>query len=159
MIATYFIIDDFTLKQFENLSTDKKIEKIEDMLDFDDTYPCCDIDEVWHSLYFTLTHKTDIEDIPLSHFIFGKNSICGDYHISHIKNKYLYDIIQNISSIDFTSFKINTEIFKAHNVYPNTWNKIDVKLLKDELNISFEELKKFYVTALNTKKNILVAII
>ncbi len=162
MIANYFIIDDFLLKQLNNANIYNKIEY---MLDNDDIYPCCDIDTIWNGLYFLISSKKDpiydkglFEDYAKSAFIFGDIVFNTKEYISYIKKDELSKIIEEIEKININGFNFDPKIFDQNKIFPNMWLKEDKEILFEEIEMAFDELKNFFIQANNKNKNILITI-
>ena len=162
MIANYFIVDDFLLKQLNDTNIHNKIEY---MLDNDDIYPCCDIDTIWNGLYFLISSKKDpvyikdkFEDYAKSAFIFGDMNFNTQDYISYIKKDEIYKILEEIEKININDLIFDPKIFDQNQIFPNVWLKEDKELLFEEMEMSFDELKRFFKQANNENKNILITI-
>ena len=164
--ANYFIIDDFLLKKLCSLKNDALYEKIEYMLDNDDLYPFCDIDNIYQGLYFLISSKTEpiydktnFIDYAKSVFIFGDISLKTDEFISYIKKEDVETIIKEIDKINFNQLIFEPKVFDKNKIYPNIWLKEDKDLLLEELEMAFDQLKAFFKRAKKENKNILITII
>ena len=165
MIANYFIIDDFLLKQLEKLDSHNLYLKIEDLLDNDDIYPYCDIDTIWNGLYFLISSKEDpiydksiFEDYAKSAFIFGDINFNTEEYIAYIKKDEISKILEEIEKININTLNFEPKIFDEKKIFPNIWLKEDKELLQEELEIAFNELKDFFYKAKEENKNILITI-
>ena len=166
MIANYFIIDDFLLKQLEKLDSNSLYDKIEYILDNDDLYPCCDIDTIYSGLYYLISSKLDpiydktvFEDYAKSAFIFGDITFNSQDYISYIKKDEIKKILEEIEKININSIVFDPNDFNQKQISPNIWLKEDKELLFEEMEMAFDELKTFFNQAINENKNILITII
>lgn len=166
MIANYFIIDDFLLKEMQMLGDIKKFDKIEYMLDNEEFFPYCDIDDIWHGLYFLLSStkdmvidKRDLMAYSLSVFIFGATPLSDKEHIYYTNLSQMKQMIEQIEQININEKTFDKVAFAKASIYPNIWSKEDKELLCEELKISFEELKTFYTEAITRSKSVLITII
>lgn len=165
MIANYFIIDDFLLKQLEKLDSNSLYNKIEYILDNDDLYPCCDIDTIYNGLYYLISSKLDpiydktvFEDYAKSAFIFGDITFNLQDYISYIKKDEIKKILEEIEKININSIVFDPNDFNQKQISPNIWLKEDKELLFEEMEMAFDELKSFFNKAINENKNILITI-
>ena len=165
MIANYFIIDDFLLKQLEKLDANSLYKKIDYMLDNDDLYPCCDIDTIWSGLYFLISSKEEpvydksiFEDYAKSAFIFGDINFSAEEYIACIKKDEIEKILTEIEKISINNLSFEPKAFDEAKIFPNNWLKEDKELLKEELFMAFDELKDFFNMAKEENKNILITI-
>ena len=165
MIANYFIIDDFLLKQLEKLDNHSLYTKIDNLLDNDDIYPCCDIDTIWNGLYFLISSKEDpiydktiFEDYAKSAFIFGDINFNTEEYIAYIKKDEIPKILEEIEKIKINEINFEPKVFDENQIFPNRWLKEDKELLKQELEMDFNELKDFFYKAKEINKNILITI-
>lgn len=165
MIANYFIIDDFLLKQLEKLDSNSLYNKIEYILDNDDLYPCCDIDTIYSGLYYLISSKLDpiydktvFEDYAKSAFIFGDITFNSQDYISYIKKDEIKKILEEIEKININSIVFDPNDFNQKQISPNIWLKEDKELLFEEMEMAFDELKSFFNQAINENKNILITI-
>ncbi len=163
MIANYFIIDDFLLKQLEKLDANSLYEKIDDLLD--DDIPCCDIDTIWNGLYFLISSKedpiydkTNFEDYAKSAFIFGDINFNTEEYIAYIRKEEISKILEEIEKININNISFNPKIFDEKQIFPNIWLKEDKELLFEQLEMAFDELKRFFYQAKQQNKNILITI-
>ena len=165
MIANYFIIDDFLLKQLEKLDSNSLYNKIEYILDNDDLYPCCDIDTIYNGLYYLISSKlnpiydkTVFENYAKSAFIFGDITFNSQNYISYIKKDEIKKILEEIEKININSIVFDPNDFNQKQISPNIWLKEDKELLFEEMEMAFHELKTFFNQAINENKNILITI-
>lgn len=165
MIANYFIIDDLSLKQIEKMTYENLLDKVEQMLDDDIGYPCCDIDTIWQGLYFLISSKkepifdeNDFNIFAKSSFIFGNNILSQNNFISFIKKDDVTNILKEIEKIDIKNIEFLPKIFDENKIYPNLWLKEDKEILFEEMEMAFDELKMFFEKASKQNKNILVTI-
>ncbi len=165
MIANYFIVDDFLLKQLEKLDSNSLYNKIEYILDNDDLYPCCDIDTIYSGLYYLISSKLDpiydktvFEDYAKSAFIFGDITFNSQDYISYIKKDEIKKILEEIEKININSIVFDPNDFNQKQISPNIWLKEDKELLFEEMEMAFDELKSFFNQAINENKNILITI-
>lgn len=163
MIANYFIVDDFLLKQLEKLDAHSLYQKIEDLLD-EEEY-CCDIDTIWNGLYFFISSKedpvydkTNFEDYAKSAFIFGDINFNTEEYITYIKKEEIKKIIEEIEKININNINFNPKDFDQKQIFPNIWLKEDKELLFEQLEMAFDQLKNFFYKAKQQNKNILITI-
>lgn len=160
IVANYYMVDDVNLRKFTGLSSEEVFNVVYD----DERFPYCDIDKMWHTLYFLISKETDpvydksnFEAYSKSTFIFGDEIIGGDFHTSYISNENLKDILPEIEKLNFNDFLFNAKEFEENEIYPNVWNE-DEELLLSELEMSFGEVKDFYKDVLENNANVLVII-
>lgn len=165
MIANYFIIDDLSLKQIEKMTYESLLDKIEQMLDDDVVYPCCDIDTIWQGLYFLISSKkepvfdkNDFDIFAKSSFIFGNNILSEKDFISFVKKDDINHILKQIEKIDLKNIEFLPKVFDENKIYPNMWLKEHKEILFEEMEMAFDELKSFFEKANRQNKNILVTI-
>ncbi len=118
MIANYFIVDDFLLKQLEKLDSFSLYNKIEELLENDDVYPCCDIDTIWNGLYFLISSKEEpiydksiFKDYAKSAFIFGDINFNTEEYIAYINKNEIPQILEEIEKIDINNINFDPNIF------------------------------------------------
>lgn len=161
MVANYYMVDDINLRKFMMLSSEEVFNIVYD----DDDFPYCDIDKMWHALYFLISKKVDpIYDkadflsYAKSVFLFGDEYIDGDFPTTYITNDNLKNIMQELENLNFDDFVFDISEFEKNEIYPNIWGECEKDLILSELEISFSELKAFYNHALSQNTNILVII-
>lgn len=166
MIANYYIIDDFSLKIFEGLSFEEKLDKLENMQDDLENFSFCDINDIWEGLYFLISSekqpfytKEDFEKYAKSTFIFGDMDFNTPEYMSYILKDNLPKIMEIIEKIDFYSLKFNPKEFIQNEIFPfDIWENEDKESLFELLEMAFDELKSFYKKAISQNKNILITI-
>ncbi len=160
MIANYQSITDMELENFFCLDDVEKLQENEDL-------EICDIDKMWDALHFLLTGKSasePIEDNLISEAIVGQFNISGEdieEFISGTKADRVKEIARALQEIDFETYldKFNMNVFSQNDIYPNIWEyEEEVDLIKEDLRISFESLKKFYEKMATQESAVLVSI-
>lgn len=166
MIANYYIIDDFSLKIFEGLTFEEKLDKLEEMQDDFENFSFCDINDIWEGLYFLISSekepvytKEDFEKYSKSVFIFGDMDFNTEEYMSYVLNNNLQKIMEIIEKLDFSHFNFKKEDFIKNEIFPfDIWEKEDEESLQELLEMAFDELKNFYKKAIKENKNILITI-
>ena len=165
MIANYQYLPDNELEQIKDLSNQE-----DDLLDFAedsaDTHDIIiDIDKMWDALVFVLTGFSSsefLDDNPLREAVLGVTPLedVSDYIAYTEKNK-IADIVEALESFDMdrAMADFSMEACKKADLYPNIWDYLEEEEeIKDEIRISFENMKEFYKKILELNGNVLVTI-
>ena len=165
MIANYQYLPDDKLKQIKLLSNEEN-----DLLDLAEDYAeeyeiFLDIDKMWDALVFVLTGFSSsefLDDNPLREAVLGVTPLedVSEYIAYTEKNK-IAEIVEALESFDMPRAlaDFSMEACKKADLYPNIWDYLEEEEeIKDEIRISFENMKEFYKDILNHKGNVLVTI-
>ena len=165
MIANYQYLPDNELEQIKALSNQE-----DDLLDFAedsaDTHDIIiDIDKMWDALLFVMTGFSSsefLDDNPLREAVLGVTPLedVSDYIAYTEKNK-IADIVEALESFDMdrAMADFSMEACKNADLYPNIWDYLEEEEeIKDEIRISFENMKEFYKKILELNGNVLVTI-
>lgn len=165
MIANYQYLPDNELEQIKALSNQE-----DDLLDFAedsaDTHDILlDIDKMWDALLFVMTGFSSsefLDDNPLREAVLGVTPLedVSDYIAYTEKNK-IADIVEALESfgMDRAMADFSMEACKNADLYPNIWDYLEEEEeIKDEIRISFENMKEFYKKILELNGNVLVTI-
>ena len=165
MIANYQYLPDNELEQIKALSNQE-----DDLLDFAedsaDTHDILiDIDKMWDALVFVMTGFSSsefLDDNPLREAVLGVTPLeeVSEY-IAYTEKSRIAAIIQALESFDIdramTDFSM--EACKKADLYPNIWDYLEEEEeIKDEIRISFVNMKEFYKKILELNGNVLVTI-
>ena len=165
MIANYQYLPDNELEQIKALSNQE-----DDLLDFAedsaDTHDILiDIDKMWDALLFVMTGFSSsefLDDNPLREAVLGVTPLeeVSEY-IAYTEKSRIAAIIQALESFDIdramTDFSM--EACKKADLYPNIWDYLEEEEeIKDEIRISFVNMKEFYKKILELNGNVLVTI-
>ena len=165
MIANYQYLPDDELKQIKLLSNEE-----EDLLDFaedsaDSHDILIDIDKMWDALLFVMTGFSSselLDDNPLREAVLGVTPLedVSEY-IAYTEKSRIAAISQALEEFDMDKAlkDFSMEACKKADLYPNIWDYLEEEEeIKDEIRISFVNMKEFYKEILNHKGNILVTI-
>lgn len=165
MIANYQYLPDNELEQIKGLSNQE-----DDLLDFAedsaDTHDILiDIDKMWDALLFVLTGFSSsefLDDNPLREAVLGVTPLedVSDY-IAYTEKSRIAAISQALESIDIdrAMADFSMEACKKADLYPNIWDYLEEEEeIKDEIRISFVNMKEFYKKILELNGNVLVTI-
>ena len=165
MIANYQYLPDNELEQIKGLSNQE-----DDLLDFAedsaDTHDILiDIDKMWDALLFVLTGFSSSEflnDNPLREAVLGVTPLedVSEY-IAYTEKSRIAAISQALESfdIDRAMADFSMEACKKADLYPNIWDYLEEEEeIKDEIRISFVNMKEFYKKILELNGNVLVTI-
>ena len=165
MIANYQYLPDDELKQIKLLSNEE-----EDLLDLEEDYAeeyeiFLDIDKMWDALVFVLTGFSSsefLDDNPLREAVLGVTPLedVSDYIAYTEKNK-IADIVEALESFDMdrAMADFSMEACKKADLYPNIWDYLEEEEeIKDDIRISFVNMKEFYKKILELNGNVLVTI-
>ena len=165
MIANYQYLPDNELEQIKGLSNQE-----DDLLDFAedsaDTHDILiDIDKMWDALLFVLTGFSSsefLDDNPLREAVLGVTPLedVSDY-IAYTEKSRIAAISQALESfdIDRAMADFSMEACKKADLYPDIWDYLEEEEeIKDEIRISFVNMKEFYKKILELNGNVLVTI-
>ena len=165
MIANYQYLPDNELEQIKGLSNQE-----DDLLDFAkdsaDTHDILlDIDKMWDALVFVMTGFSSSEfmdDEPLREAVLGVTPLedVSEY-IAYTEKSRIAAISQALESfdIDRAMADFSMEACKKADLYPNIWDYLEEEEeIKDEIRISFVNMKEFYKKILELNGNVLVTI-
>ncbi len=161
MIANYQEITDAELERLE--SCEDIFEAVEEMQE-NDARELCDIDKMWDALHFLLTGRSaskPIEDNLISESIIGSFGISEDEFITGIHADRVNKIAKALQEIDFTKYMENFSMhkFAKNDIYPAIWEyQEEEDMIKEDLKISFESLKKFYQNMAEKGCGVLISI-
>ena len=165
MIANYQYLPDNELEQIKALSNQE-----DDLLDFAedsaDTHDILlDIDKMWDALLFVMTGFSSsefLDDNPLREAVLGVTPLedVSEY-IAYTEKSRIAAISQALESFDMDRAMANfsMEACKKADLYPDIWDYLEEEEeIKDDIRISFENMKEFYKKILELNGNILVTI-
>ena len=165
MIANYQYLPDNELEQIKAFSNQE-----DDLLDFAedsaDTHDILiDIDKMWDALLFVMTGFSSsefLDDNPLREAVLGVTPLedVSEY-IAYTEKSRIAAISQALEefAMDKALKDFSMEACKKADLYPNIWDYLEEEdEIKDDIRISFENMKKFYKRILNNKGNVLVTI-
>ena len=124
-----------------------------------------DIDKMWDALVFVLTGFSSsefLDDNPLREAVLGVTPLeeVSEYIAYTEKNK-IAEIVEALESFDMDRAMTNfsMEACKKADLYPNIWDYLEEEEeIKDEIRISFVNMKRFYKQILSIEGNVLVTI-
>ena len=165
MIANYQYLPDHELEQIKGLSN-----QVDDLLDFAedsaDTHDIViDIDKMWDVLLFVMTGFSSsefLDDNPLREAVLGVTSLedVSEY-IAYTEKSRIAAISQALEEFDMdkTLKDFSMEACKKADLYPDIWDYLEEEdEIKDDIRISFENMKEFYKQILRLEGNVLVTI-
>ena len=165
MIANYQYLPDNELEQIKCLSNQE-----DDLLDFAedsaDTHDILiDIDKMWDALLFFMTGFSSsefLDDNPLREAVLGVTPLeeVSEYIAYTEKNK-IVEIVEALESFDMDRAMANfsMEACKKADLYPDIWDYLEEEEeIKDDIRISFVNMKEFYKKILELNGNVLVTI-
>ena len=165
MIANYQYLPDDELKQIKLLSNEEN-----DLLDLAEDYVeeyeiFLDIDKMWDALVFVLTGFSSsefLDDNPLREAVLGVTPLeeVSEYIAYTEKNK-IAEIVEALESFDMDRAMANfsMEACKKADLYPDIWDYLEEEEeIKDDIRISFVNMKEFYKKILELNGNVLVTI-
>ena len=165
IIANYQYLPDNELEQIKGLSNQE-----DDLLDFAedsaDTHDILiDIDKMWDALLFVMTGFSSsefLDDNPLREAVLGVTPLedVSEY-IAYTEKSRIAAISQALESFDIDRAMANfsMEACKKADLYPNIWDYLEEEEeIKDEIRISFVNMKEFYKKIMELNGNVLVTI-
>ena len=165
MIANYQYLPDNELEQIKGLSNqeDDLLDFSEDSTDSHDIL--IDIDKMWDALLFVMTGFSSsefLDDNPLREAVLGVTPLedVSEY-IAYTEKSRIAAISQALEEfgMDKALKDFSMEACKKTDLYPNIWDYLEEEdEIKDDIRISFENMKKFYKQILGLNGNVLVTI-
>ena len=165
MIANYQYLPDNELEQIKALSNQEGelLDFAEDSADTHDIL--IDIDKMWDALLFVMTGFSSsefLDDSPLREAVLGVTPLedVSEY-IAYTEKSRIAAISQALEEFDMDKAlkDFSMEACKKADLYPNIWDYLEEEEeIKDEIRISFVNMKEFYKEILNHKGNVLVTI-
>ena len=165
MIANYQYLPDNELEQIKALSNQE-----DDLLDFAedsaDTHDIIiDIDKMWDALLFVMTGFSSsefLDDNPLREAVLGVTPLedVSEY-IAYTEKSRIAAISQALEgfNIDRAMANFSMEACKKADLYPDIWDYLEEEEeIKDDIRISFVNMKEFYKKILELNGNVLVTI-
>ena len=165
MIANYQYLQDKELEQIKGLSNQE-----DDLLDFAedsaDTHDILiDIDKMWDALLFVMTGFSSsefLDDNPLREAVLGVTPLedVSEY-IAYTEKSRIAAISQALEEFDMDKAlkDFSMEACKKADLYPDIWDYLEEEdEIKDDIRISFVNMKKFYKQILSLEGNVLVTI-
>ena len=165
MIANYQYLPDNELEQIKALSNQE-----DDLLDFAedsaDTHDILiDIDKMWDALLFVMTGFSSsefLDDNPLREAVLGVTPLedVSEY-IAYTEKSRIAAISQALEEFDMDNAlkDFSMEACKKADLYPNIWDYLEEEEeIKDEIRISFVNMKDFYKKIQELNGNVLVTI-
>lgn len=165
MIANYQYLPDNELEQIKALSNQED-ELLHFAEDFADTHDILlDIDKMWDALLFVMTGFSSTEFLdnnPLREAVLGVTPLedVSEY-IAYTEKTRIAAISQALEEFDMDKAlkDFSMETCKKADLYPNIWDYLEEEEeIKDDIRISFENMKKFYKKILELNGNVLVTI-
>ena len=165
MIANYQYLPDDELDQIKGLSNqeDDLLDFAEDSADSHDIL--LDIDKMWDALLFVMTGFSSsefLDDNPLREAVLGVTPLedVSEY-IAYTEKSRIAAISQALEEFDMDSAMANfsMEACKKADLYPDIWDYLEEEEeIKDEIRISFVNMKEFYKEILKLNGNVLMTI-
>ena len=165
MIANYQYLPDNELEQIKGLSNqeDDLLDFSEDSADSHDIL--IDIDKMWDALVFVMTGFSSsefLDDNPLREAVLGATPLedVSEY-MAYTEKSRIVAISQALEEFDMDSAMANfsMEACKKADLYPDIWDYLEEEEeIKDEIRISFVNMKEFYKKILELNGNVLVTI-
>ena len=165
MIANYQYLPDNELEQIKGLSNqeDDLLDFAEDSADSHDIL--IDIDKMWDALVFVMTGFSSsefLDDNPLREAVLGVTPLedVSEY-IAYTEKSRIAAISQALESFDIDRAMANfsMEACKKADLYPDIWDYLEEEdEIKDDIRISFVNMKEFYKKILELNGNVLVTI-
>ena len=165
MIANYQYLPDNELEQIKGLSNqeDDLLDFVENSADSHDIL--IDIDKMWDALVFVMTGFSSsefLDDNTLREAVLGVTPLedVSEY-IAYTEKSRIAAISQALESfdIDRAMADFSMEACKKADLYPDIWDYLEEEEeIKDEIRISFVNMKEFYKKILELNGNVLVTI-
>ena len=165
MIANYQYLPDNELEQIKALSNqeDDLLDFAEDSADAHDII--IDIDKMWDALLFVMTGFSSsefLDDNPLREAVLGVTPLedVSEY-IAYTEKSRIAAISQALEEFDMDNAlkDFSMEACKKADLYPDIWDYLEEEEeIKDDIRISFVNMKEFYKKILELNGNVLVTI-
>ena len=162
MIANYQYLPDDELDQLKGLSNqeDDLLDFAEDSADSHDIL--LDIDKMWDALVFVMTGFSSSEFLdnnPLREAVLGVTPLedVSEY-IAYTEKTKIAEALEEFD-MDKAMANFSMEACKKADLYPDIWDYLEEEEeIKDEIRISFVNMKEFYKKILELNGNVLVTI-
>ena len=165
LIANYNCVNDKNLKELKGLGSSEEdlFETVEEWSDEDELL--LDIDKMWDALVFVMTGFSSsefLDDNPLREAVLGVTPLedVSEY-IAYTEKSRITAISQALEEFDMDKAlkDFSMEACKKADLYPDIWDYLEEEdEIKDDIRISFENMKKFYKQILSLEGNVLVTI-
>ena len=165
MIANYQYLPDNELEQIKGLSNqeDDLLDFSEDSTDSHDIL--LDIDKMWDALLFVMTgfsRSEFLDDNPLREAVLGVTPLENvSEYMAYTEHSKIAEIVQALESFDMDRAlaDFSMEACKKADLYPDIWDYLEEEEeIKDEIRISFVNMKEFYKEILKLNGNVLMTI-
>jgi len=162
MCANYMMVDDDEVDRMMELDEETLLDRIDELEDEGNEVHC--LDRLWDGLHFLLTGKSaedPIDDDELSAAIVGVHNFETDESfVACIEKEELEDVVKEMEKVDLEIFWKKRKLldFRKKKIYPKIWKDEDLDSIKVEMVTEFNNLLRFYRTALGKKMNIIVSI-
>nr|WP_262914986.1 YfbM family protein [Ornithobacterium rhinotracheale] len=163
MCACYYLLN----KEDELLNLSSKGE--EELLDYIDenlseSEDLVDIDKMWDALHFVFTGSEcgiDLEN-PLSIAVAGEIELeISDGLVALVSKEKIPQVVKALSEFDMPKALENFSMQKCKEaeLYPDIWDYDDeLEVIKEELQVAYDELLALYQKAEEQRKSVLVTI-
>ena len=165
LIANYQLVNDQELEKImdPDLDPEELLEDLEELAEEQEVF--LDIDKMWDALLFVMTGFSSsefLDDNPLREAVLGVTPLeeVSEYIAYTEKNK-IAEIIEALESFDMHRAleDFSMEACKKADLYPDIWDYLEEEEeIKDEIRISFVNMKEFYKKILELNGNVLVTI-
>lgn len=166
MLCSYMMIDEATLVPLLELNNSDLTTKI---LSLEETgqFQTLGIDKIWDAIHFFLTDESasnPIEGNKLSEAIIGIHNFHYEEDADYIactENNELIDIIEAMEGLNLKERKkqFNWELMEIKDIYPFGIWETPKENLFDEFHRCFIKLIKFYKSALDRKKHVIISVL
>ena len=165
MIANYQYLSDNELSQIvpDSRQEEELFDLVEDSTNENEML--IDIDKMWDALVFVLTGFSSsefLDDNPLREAVLGVTPLedVSEY-IAYTEKSRIAAISQALEEFDMDKAlkDFSMEACKKADLYPDIWDYLEEEdEIKDDIRISFVNMKKFYKQILSLEGNVLVTI-
>lgn len=165
IIANYRYLSDNELSQImrDFRKEEELLDLVEDYSEGNDTL--IDIDKMWDALLFVMTGFSSSEfmdDDPLREAVLGVTPLENvSEYIAYTEKSKIAEIVQALENFDMDRAlaDFSMEACKKADLYPDIWDYLEEEEeIKDEIRISFVNMKEFYKKILELNGNVLVTI-
>ena len=165
IIANYRYLSDNELSQImrDFRKEEELLDLVEDYSEGNDTL--IDIDKMWDALLFVMTGFSSSEfmdDDPLREAVLGVTPLENvSEYIAYTEKSKIAEIVQALENFDMDRAlaDFSMEACKKADLYPDIWDYLEEEEeIKDDIRISFVNMKKFYKQILELNGNVLVTI-